>query len=658
MRVGQDWLACGSVYGIQYGHCQGRIDTPDEIIRVKADRREVPRRDRPQSASSPAEEWARELTVGQKPVTLAPSFEISWTPLYNSVVVSPYLRSEGLTTGKRPRQPVTATGAAGQSRPSRLFFISDKLSGFRFLVDTGAEISAIPPSRFPWSPRPPTWNHSAAREGAQHPDLLQSKEKPIELPPAAHSAFEAAKKALADATLLHHFSPDPHAQLILTTDASNSAVGAALHQQRAQRFFVHINHKPLTYVLKATPDRYSPREILRVDYASQLTADFRYVRGSDNVVAHALSRPNINTLTSDFDLAKLADLQSGNKSTDDLRSTTSLQLRDAPPSASPGTILCDWSTGTPRPVVPLSYRKSVFDHFHSLSHPGIRASRKLIAARFFWPNMNSDIALWTRQCLACQKNKVHRHTFSPTSTFAVPDVRFHHVHLDLVGPLPPSQGYTHILTAVDRFKRWSIAVPISDTPAENIVMVFLTHWISTVGVPATLTTDCGSQFQSGLFREFTKLLGCAHITATAYHPASNGLVQCLHHKLKSALMSQTESASWSDNLSLALMGIRSSVKEDIQCTAAELVYGTPLRLPDEFVRSSTTNINIPRTFVQQLKQRMAQLRPTPTRLTSKRVFVHEDLKSVPFVFVRHATVRKFLCSLCDGPYKVLQRMDK
>nr|VZI17416.1 unnamed protein product [Spirometra erinaceieuropaei] len=216
----------------------------------------------------------------------------------------------------------------------------------------------------------------------------------------------------------------------------------------------------------------------------------------------------------------------------------------------------------------------------------------------------------------------------------------------------------HILTAVDRFTRWPIAVPVSDTSAENIAMVFLTHWISTFGVRANFTTDRGSQFQSGLFREFTKLLGCAHITTTAYHPAANGLVQRLHRQLKSALMSQTASASWSDNRSLVLLDIRSSVKEDIQYTTAELVYGTPIRLPGEFAQSSTTNTDIPSAFVQQLKQRMAQLRPTPILLTLKRVFVHEDLKFSPFVFVRHDAVGKSLCSPYDDPYEVLQRMDK
>ncbi|BHF65204.1 hypothetical protein SprV_0200821400 [Sparganum proliferum] len=233
-------------------------------------------------------------------------------------------------------------------------------------------------------------------------DLLRSKARPIELCPAAHSAFETAKKALADAILLHHLSSDPPAQLILTTDASNCAVGAVLHEQvnnqlqplaffsqklqpvqtrystfslellaiylairhfrhllEGSDFSVHNDRKPHTYALKAKPDRYSPREVSHLDFMSQFTADIRYVRGSDNVVADALSRPDINTLTSDFDLAKIADLQSDDKSIDDLRSTTTLQLRDAPLPASPGTILCDWSTGTPRPAVPLSYRMTV-----------------------------------------------------------------------------------------------------------------------------------------------------------------------------------------------------------------------------------------------------------------------------------------------------------
>ena len=60
-------------------------------------------------------------------------------------------------------------------------------------------------------------------------------------------------------------------------------------------------------------------------------------------------------------------------------------------------------------------------------------------------HFNKDVRLWAQQCISCQKSKVHRHVKSPLGTFASPDARFEHVHIDLVGPLPPSQGFSYLL---------------------------------------------------------------------------------------------------------------------------------------------------------------------------------------------------------------------
>nr|CAK6928582.1 unnamed protein product [Fasciola hepatica] len=48
---------------------------------------------------------------------------------------------------KRPGQLVTAMTSAGPPHESRLFYIVDRSSGVRFLIDTGAEISVIPPPK-------------------------------------------------------------------------------------------------------------------------------------------------------------------------------------------------------------------------------------------------------------------------------------------------------------------------------------------------------------------------------------------------------------------------------------------------------------------------------------------------------------------------------
>lgn len=42
---------------------------------------------------------------------------------------------------------LAATSVAGQSPQGRLFYVRDRCSSLRFLVDTGAQVSIIPPSR-------------------------------------------------------------------------------------------------------------------------------------------------------------------------------------------------------------------------------------------------------------------------------------------------------------------------------------------------------------------------------------------------------------------------------------------------------------------------------------------------------------------------------
>ena len=84
-------------------------------------------------------------------------------------------------------------------------------------------------------------------------------------------------------------------------------------------------------------------------------------------------------------------------------------------------------------------------------------------SRFFWPSLSKDVSVWTRACLSYQKNKIHRHAHSPVLNIPVPARTFSHVHIDLVGPLPACEGYTYLLTTMDRTTRGPDAVPLAST---------------------------------------------------------------------------------------------------------------------------------------------------------------------------------------------------
>jgi len=135
----------------------------------------------------------------------------------------------------------------------------------------------------------------------------------------------------------------------------------------------------------------SQRQFNHLDFVSQFTADIRHVSVQDNVVADALSR--VEGITAPVTHGALDAAHEDDELRTLLVSTTALQLERI---LIPGTsvdLYCDTSSGKPRPYVPSPLRRMIVDSLHSLSHPGIKATAKLVSQRFVWPAIQ-DCRTW------------------------------------------------------------------------------------------------------------------------------------------------------------------------------------------------------------------------------------------------------------------------
>lgn len=530
--------------------------------------------------------------------------------------------------------------------------------------------------------------------------------KTLELTEDEKKSFNEIKVVLSELKALAHIQTGS-TQYQLVTDSSQYAVGAALHQMvndepipvgffskklsQAQTKYATFDrellaaylavlhfkpqleghyvlllsdHQPLCKAFYSTTPAKSDRQQRYFSFLTEYVSDMSYIKGSQNIVADCLSRP-ANAVTIDIcDLPEIANCQVA----DDETKLYADRLKAFKIMSDDKQILCDTSTPYPRPFVPVSLRKAIFDSLHCLSHPGTIPTLKMIKARYFWPGMDRPIKQWCRECMPCQQSKISRHTKSAVNKFDLPSSRFQTVHIDIVGPLPTVQNpsdpyispYRYLLTCIDRTTRWIEVKPLADITARTVTKAFIDIWISRFGVPLHVVTDRGSQFESEMFDELSSIVGFHRLRTTAYHPQTNGMIERMHRTIKTALKSRKE--NWLTALPIVLLGIRNTLNEN-GISPFNAVTGTSLLIPKLMVENNSTDTSEFNTKeMQELAEEMGRLDvkelDSGNNHSLPKTFIPKDLKSCDKVWLRIDRVRKPLEAPYSGPYKVIERHSK
>jgi hypothetical protein len=92
--------------------------------------------------------------------------------------------------------------------------------------------------------------------------------------------------------------------------------------------------------------------------------------------------------------------------------------------------------------------------------------------------------------------------------------------MDFVVGLPPTaRGSDTILVMVDRFSKYVVTIPCSDTSsATDVAKLFFDNIVCKFGMPSKLISDRDVRFTSLFWQSLVKLMGCKLNMSSAYHP--------------------------------------------------------------------------------------------------------------------------------------------
>ncbi|XP_064479243.1 uncharacterized protein LOC135392464 [Ornithodoros turicata] len=399
------------------------------------------------------------------------------------------------------------------------------------------------------------------------------------------------------------------------------------------------DHKPLTYSMHSSHSSLSPCEIRQLTFVSEFTTDLRHIRGADNAAADALSRIAVSSVTTPhdtIDFKAMTEAQTHDQELARLRTSSSLTLQDVILPDTNISLTCDLSTGAPRPFVPEPFHFTVFGTLHSFHTPASALpSASSLRATSGPTSIQTSASGHVPACSARSRRSPGTSSHHPRNSHHRSIDRVEHVHIDTVGSLPFFffEGFRYLLTCIDRYTRWPEAQPIPDITADSVARAFMATWVARLGVPAVITTHRGRQFESKLFQDDLHFLGC--------HPCSNGLVERLHRQIKTALRCCPDPSSWVDNIPSILLGLRSAVKTDLECSPAELVYGASLHVPGEFLGTpSLGSAPLAAASLDGIREAIRALQPTPIGLpASISPFVFKDIHSSTHVFIRNDATR-------------------
>uniref|UniRef100_A0A8C1IKZ9 Integrase catalytic domain-containing protein n=1 Tax=Cyprinus carpio TaxID=7962 RepID=A0A8C1IKZ9_CYPCA len=288
--------------------------------------------------------------------------------------------------------------------------------------------------------------------------------------------------------------------------------------------------------------------------------------------------------------------------------------------------------------------------------------------------MYRDIKEWCEQCKACQTRR------SPVPAHRAPmggsqSVRpFERVAMDILELPATSKGNRYVLVVEDYFTKFVNLYPLPNQSAQTVAHCLFEDYVLLHGVPETLHSDQGRQFEAEVVQTLCCFLNIKKTRTTPYHPQSDGMVERFNRTLIDQLAKTllTYGGEWDEYVKHVAFAYNTTTHSSTRFTPFFLTHGREARVPaDVLLPSRALDSQLSVSHAEFVSSLLTKLNSAFSSARMHSEAAHDRQKLYHDVGLRHRPYdvgamvwlhnpvesRMKLAPHWTGPYKIVQVMD-
>jgi len=158
---------------------------------------------------------------------------------------------------------------------------------------------------------------------------------------------------------------------------------------------------------------------------------------------------------------------------------------------------------------------------------------ELIKRTYWWPGLKEDIKKYIQGCFKCQQNKVqYQRKAGELHPLEILEGPWQEISIDIIGPLPKSNGMDAIVVIVDQFtKMIRLKATTMNISSKGIANIYRNEIWKLHGIPRKILSDRGPQFASKFIEKLTKAVRMKRQLSTAYHLQTDSQTERINQEI-------------------------------------------------------------------------------------------------------------------------------